>query len=164
MDALALLRDQAATADDLLTQVAEKVTPQQSSWRPEGSTVNRIGVSYLHIYHSEDGLVQRSQGKPALFESGGWQARFGIDPAAIWTTTASPDFDALRAYATEVREATRSYLKQLDPAVLEEEIESPRGKRSRAAGLSLLLVVHKASHMGEIAGLLGVQGVKGFPF
>jgi hypothetical protein len=30
--------------------------------------------------------------------------------------------------------------------------------------LSLMLVIHKANHTGEIAALLGSQGVRGFPF
>ncbi len=164
MDALTLLRDQAAMAHDLMTQVFAPVTTDQAVWRAPGSTANLVGATFLHAYFSEDGLVQRSQGRPTLFDSGGWQQRTGLDPAALWTSSDRPDPDALRAYAAEVAAATRAYLEGVSPDALVEEVNSPVGKRSRAVLFSLLLLTHKGSHMGEIAALLGCQGVKGFPF
>ena len=40
MDALALLKQQVATANDLMTQVFAGVNQNQAGWRLEGSTAN----------------------------------------------------------------------------------------------------------------------------
>ena len=68
------------------------------------------------------------------------------------------------AYAEAVSTGTKAYLASLDPAALDRQIETPRGPRPLAARLSVYLVVHKAQHTGDIAALLGCQGVKGLPF
>lgn len=75
MEAVDLLRDQAAMADNLMTQVFAKVTPELAAWRLEGSTANPIASTFLHVYLSKDRLVQTAQGKPTIFESGGWEER-----------------------------------------------------------------------------------------
>jgi uncharacterized damage-inducible protein DinB len=165
MDALALLRDQAMTTDSLLTQVVANLTAEQALWHPEGSTANPIAATFMHITFGEDRTVQhRCQGQPTVFEAGGWRARIGFDPNAPWAPASSVDPDALRAYAAEVRSVTKQFLDEVQPADLERELEGPRGRRPMIAVLSLMLVIHKASHTGEIAALLGSQGVRGFPF
>jgi uncharacterized damage-inducible protein DinB len=164
LDALIMLRDQAAVADDLMAQVIRELTAAQAAWRPEGSTANPIAATLMHVYSTEDRQIQGMQVKQALFESRGWQDRLGTDPNAGWASAVHPDPDALRAYAAAVRAASHAYLNGIDSATLDQEIDSPRGKRPLAASLALLLVTHKLGHMGEISALLGCQGVKGFPF
>jgi uncharacterized damage-inducible protein DinB len=165
MDALALLREQATTADSLLTQVVANLTAEQALWHLEGSTANPIASTLMHIAFGEDRTVQRRcLGQPTIFEAGGWRARIGFDPDAPWAPASSVDPDAMRAYASEVRAATDSFLAAVQPADLERELEGPRGRRPMLAILSLMLVIHKANHTGEIAALLGSQGVRGFPF
>lgn len=165
MDALALLRDQAATADGLLMQVVANLTTEQAVWQLEGSTANPIASILMHISFGEDRTVQqRCQGQQTIFQAGGWRARIGFDPDTPWAHPGQVDPGALRAYAAEVRAATRRFLEGVQPADLERELEGPRGRRPMLAVLSLLLVIHKASHTGEIAALLGSQGMRGFPF
>ena len=165
MDALALIQEQAATVDRLLTQVVADLTAEQAVWHAEGSTANPIAATYVHIYFGEDRLVQqRGQSRPTIYETGGWRQRLGFDPEAPWSALVNVDPDAMRAYAADVRAATTRFLEGLPPAELEREIEGPRGRRPLAVNMSLLLIIHKASHMGEIAALLGSQGVRGFPF
>lgn len=164
LDALVFLRDQAATADDLLTQVIANLTAEQAVWKAPGSTANPAGVTLVHLYHTEDSTVGRFSGQPTVWQSGGWAERIGVDPAAIWTSAPRFDPDLLRGYATEVRAATRGYLDAADPSVLDQTFETPRGQRTVASSLSLLLIIHKMTHAGEIAASLGNQGVKGFPF
>src|SRR5579872_5540708 len=111
MDALTLLRDQAGMADDFMTRVVRDLTPAQAVWQLDGAAANRIESTYLHVYYSEDRTIQeRTQGKPLLFDAGGWQARIGVDPSAVWTTTARADLLALRAYAAAVHAATQDCL------------------------------------------------------
>lgn len=164
MDALALLRSQAATADGIMTQVAANITAERAAWTLPGSTTNPIAAIFLHVYTVEDRSVHRALGQPPVLESGGWRERLGYDPAAPWSPELRPDPDTCRAYAAEVRAATVRYLDELDPAELEREVDSPFGRRPQADLLTLFLVIHKTTHMGEIAALLGCQGVKGFPF
>jgi len=165
MDALALLKAQAAQVDNLLTQVVANLTAEQAVWHVEGTTTNPIAATFMHLYFSEDRTVQqRGQGLPTIFEAGGWQERIGFNPDAIWAQQERAYPDAMRAYAAEVHAATQRYLGSLQPADLEQEVEGMRGRSPRATVLTVSLVIHKASHMGEIAALLGSQGVKGFPF
>lgn len=165
MDALALLREQAATADSLLTQVVANLTAEQAVWQLEGSTANPIASTVMHILFGEDRTVQqRCRGQATIFQASGWRARIGFDPDAPWAQPGQVDPDAIRDYAAEVRAATKRFLENAQPADLERELEGPRGRRPMLAVLSLMLVIHKASHTGEIAALLGSQGVRGFPF
>ncbi|HUX88664.1 MAG TPA: DinB family protein [Chloroflexota bacterium] len=164
LSALTLLREQVARADSLTTEVFANVTTEQLVWLPSGGMTNPIGSTFLHLYHAEDRLIHRLLGdKPTLFAANGWQARLGYDPAQPWTPLSNPDPSALRAYAVEVGAATKSYLEGLEPEELEREVATARGQRPLHAALSLNLVIHKFTHLGEIAGLLGCQGIKGFP-
>lgn len=167
MDAVALLRDQAAVTDSLMTQVFAKVTtPEQALWRLPGATTNPIAATYLHAYMTEDRSVQRQLGRPALCESDEWRQLLGYGPSEIWTMQTSPNLDVCRDYAAAVRASTVRFLDGLNPndERLEQQVQTPRGTRPLGDLLSLALVMHKFGHMGEIAALLGCQGEKGFPF
>jgi hypothetical protein len=162
VDALTLLKDQAANADAGLMRVFEPVTPDQAVWKLPGSAANTIGVTFLHAYLSEDEAVQRLRAAPSLFESGGWRERLGYDPAG-WTTGDRPDLAQFKTYAQAVTAASQGYLSGLRMEDLDREIETPRGKRPLVQRLSVYLVYHKFQHMGDIAALMGCQGVRGLP-
>lgn len=163
MDALNLLRDQATNADAGLMSVFKPVTAEQAVWKLPGSAANPIGVTFLHAYFSEDEAVHRLMEKPSVFESGGWRERLGYD-AAGWSIEGRPDPAAMLAYAEAVAPDTKEYLSSLKPEDLEREIDTPRGRRPLVLRLGVYLVYHKFQHMGDIAALLGCQGVKGLPF
>jgi len=164
MDALSLLRRLAETANNLTTQVFANVTVEQAIWTPGGSTTNPIVTIFLHIYHVEDRAAHRaSAGQPTIFEIGEWGERLRYDPASPWLPIPHPDLPACRAYASEVHTFTREFLEGLDPDSLQREIQTARGPRPLVDSLTLALVTHKLTHLGEIAALLGCQGVKGFP-
>lgn len=165
MDAVGVLSNAAATADGLFTRVLAPVTAEQANWRPEGGTNNPIAAIAVHAYFSEDRMVQaRLLGRPTVAESGGWAQRLGMTPSAIWTPLSNPEPDLVRGYAAAVRAATVEFLESLDPARLDEEVDTPVGRGSAASALNLILVVHKSAHLGEIAALIGAQGGKGLPF
>ncbi len=164
MDASTLLSFQAATAHDLLTQVFAPVTAAQGAWRLGGSTANAITPTFLHVYTSEDRLVSGVMGRQTLWESGGWGARLGVDPADPWAMLPLADLAPCRAYAGAVRAATEAFLPTLDAAALGREIPTPRGQRPLGEALAFALVLNKVIHLGEIAALLGCQGERGFPF
>ncbi len=164
MDALTLLRRQALATDDLLAQVFASVTTAQGAWRLPGGTANAIAPTFVHAYHPEDRFVSEQGGRKTLFDLADWGARLGFDPAAPWAESASLDPMLCRDYARAVRAATVEYLTALEPATLGHEIATPRGPLVLGERLSLVLVIHKMTHLGEIAALLGCQGVRGFPF
>lgn len=163
MDAVTLLREQAIMTGDLLGRVLAPLTDEQALWKPEGGKTNPIGATVMHLVFGEDRLVQGQQEKPPIFESGGWAARLPFNPREPWAVPQSVSADALRAYAAEVAAATRTYLQGLRDEDLSREVTGPRGARTLVNMLSLLLVVHKSTHTGEIAALLGCQGLTGFP-
>lgn len=163
MDAVTLLREQAIMTGDLLGRVLAPLTDEQALWTPEGGKTNPIGATVMHMVFGEDRLVQGQQGKPPIFESGGWAARLPFNPLEPWAVPQSVSADALRAYTAEVAAATRTYLQGLRDEDLSREVTGPRGARPLVNMLSLLLVVHKSTHTGEIAALLGCQGLTGFP-
>jgi uncharacterized damage-inducible protein DinB len=164
MDALDLLRRQAGMAEEVNTMVLGALSPEQAVWKPDGSAANAIAATLLHMYWGEDRWVNQVQGRPTLFERDGWQQRLGVDAASVWTAPALPGIADLRAYAGAVHAETRAYMHNLQPAALEQEIDTPLGRQPLAMALTIGLVSHKQMHIGEIAGLLGVQGVKGLPF
>ncbi|HZT05720.1 MAG TPA: DinB family protein [Chloroflexota bacterium] len=164
MDALAFLREQSAQADRNLRQVFTPVMPDQAQWRLAGSTANTIGATFMHAYFSEDQMVQDMRGASSIFENGGWRDRLGYDHSNVWTFEGRHDPRLLLEYAEAVAAATEAFLAELDPAALDDVIDTPRGPQPRARRLSVYLVHHKAQHAGEIAALLGCQGVKGLPF
>jgi hypothetical protein len=164
LDAITLLRDQAAKVDDLMRQVFESVDADSAIWQLEGSTANPIAVSFLHAYAIEDWAVHvRFQAKPTIFENGGWRERLSFDPNEPWTPGTRPDPEECRRYAAEVRAATVRYLDRITSEDLDRPVETARGKQPAAQALSVFLIIHKATHMGEISALLGCQGIKGFP-
>ena len=165
MNALELLREQAATAEQGMRAVLGLVAAEQAHWRGEGSTANTVASALYHVYLSEDRAAGPLLGATTTrLEAGGWPAKIGVSPDEVWSAEGRPDFAALRGYAEEVAAETQRLLGQLDPAALEREMDTPRGKRTVGSRLGLLLVIHKASHMGEIGAVLGAQGAKGFPF
>lgn len=163
MDAVTLLRDQTQMAADLFSRVLAPLTDEQALWTPEGGKTNPIAATVVHVAFGEDRVVQGQQGKSPIFESSGWAARFPFNPRDPWAEPPRVSAEALRAYIAEVAVATRSYLEGLRDEDLSREVATPRGTRPLVNTLSLLLVVHKFTHIGEIAGLLGCQGVTGFP-
>jgi uncharacterized damage-inducible protein DinB len=164
MDDPGLLRELAARSDRTLRQVFGQVTPEQATWRLPGSLANTIGATFLHIYYSEDELVQGLQGHENLFETNGWGDRLGYDQRTMWSFTGAHDLQLLQEYADAVAAATSRYLASLSPAALAEVIATSRGPQPRALRLASYIVTHKSSHTGEIAALLGCQGAKGLPF
>jgi len=164
VDALDLLRAQVANADRMIRQVFDPVTPEQAAWRLASSKANTIGATFMHAYFSEDQMVHTALGAPTIFEREGWREQLGYDHGTVWEFSGRHQPELLRAYADLVSRATNEYLAKLMPQQLEEEIDTPRGRQPRANRLLVYLVNHKFQHAGEMAALLGCQGVQGLPF
>ncbi len=144
----------------------KNMTPELFNWAPPG-TANTISATFVHFIHTEDHFIQGIiQGIPTVWENGGWCAKTDIPkPPGIgedWSgykrrqTTLQPLLD----YKTEVWAATDSFLANLTEEELARMVKFAGGERT-VAEMLILCVSQAHGHMGEIAALKGIQGVKG---
>jgi len=136
-----------------------------------GATVTSIGSIYAHMVFAEDAIVNGMlQGKPMLYQADGWEARAGVPfpgvPPSIgeWAKTVKVDYPKFEAYADTVFANTDAYLAGLPDSDLERKVQTPIGEQTVGWAISTLLATHAPQHIGEIAALKGVQGLKGLPF
>lgn len=136
-----------------------------------GATVTSIASIYAHTIFSEDAITQGMlQGKPPIYKSDGWEAKAGVpmpdNPAMDpeWAATVKMDLATFREYAKAVHAATSAYLDSVTDAELQEKVQTPIGEQNREWVVVNLLGTHMPQHLGEIAALKGVQGLKGLPF
>lgn len=163
MDALSLLKQQAASARRELNGVMADVDQQMAHWQPPG-VANPIDDLLLHVIMGQDRQLSRITGKPALLEE--WAARLGLPADWRHTPEASRTIpagvDALKQYSEAVFGMVDAYLDGLKDADLDEMREGFRGPTVVALLLSNILVTHVYEHAGEIASIKGLQGAKGY--
>ncbi len=138
--------------------------------RTPGSTVGSAASCYAHAVSAEDLIVHGMfQGKPSVFESGGWGAKLGIAPAGNmqspeWAAGLRLDVPKFQEYAKAVYAATDAFLAGLTDADLQRTVQGPMGPQPLEAAIAGLLATHYLHHVGEVSALIGVQGHKGLPF
>jgi hypothetical protein len=171
LEAIDVLRADLTDAHWLLEATVDGLSAEQAHWAPPGAA-NTIAATYAHAIGSEDHFVQAElRGRPLLGQSE-WAGKTGISLPIpqrgsdwfSWSRRVRVDLPAARRYAEAVYAATDAYLstigsQQLDhaPAV------SLPGNQTLSWLLRNLLVLHAASHTGEIAVLKGLQGLAGYP-
>jgi hypothetical protein len=133
--------------------------------------VGSISSIYAHMVFAEDNIVNGMfQGKAPLFVEGGWEAKTGVKSPegpmqnADWAAGVKMDLATFGEYAKAVFAQTDSYLANLSDADLERKVQGPIGETTVGWFLVNILATHYPQHMGEIAALKGVQGLKGLPF
>jgi len=136
-----------------------------------GASVTSISSIYAHIVFAEDGIVNGMLlGKPLLYQQDGWEARTGLPfpgmPPSIgdWAKTVKMDFAKFEPYARAVFANTESYLGSVTDSDLMKKTQTPIGEQTFEWVVVTLLGTHAPQHIGEIAALKGVQGLKGLPF
>lgn len=168
MDAVEFIVRQIHALQRQIDATMEGMTAELFHWQPPGVT-NAIHAIFLHLNSAEDRFIQSAAlGQLSLWERDGWKEKIGIHAAGrgnSWAELhdATSMLPAALAYQTAVRAATEAYLAALTPEELTRKIQFLGAERSIADMLTIL-VVHGASHAGEIAALKGVQGVKGLGF
>ena len=137
-----------------------------------GATVTSIASIYAHTVFAEDAIVNGMlQGKAPMFQSDGWEAKTGVSASgpqpsinAEWAKSVKMDFPKFQEYAKAVFANTDAYLAGLPDADLERKIQTPIGEQTVGWAVVSLLGTHFPQHAGEIAAVMGVQGLKGLPF
>ena len=134
-----------------------------------GSLTNPIGVLYAHGVFEEDIILGWLTDSPTVFETGEWRERIGVDLpdnftiSDDWISGFAIKKKSFQEYADAVFAATDSYVSTAEAADLAKE--HTWGPRDFPALETLTIVGthHVASHQGEIAALMGLEGLKGQP-
>ena len=149
--------------------VMKDMTDEQFNWKPSG-TANPISAIFIHLVGAEDDFIQAVlQHRPPCWEEQAWGVKIGIPtppmPGHGWhdAVTAPLKVIQLRAYEQEVHAATDAYLAKLTDEELNRKVTLFSEVYS-VSGVLKLLVVHNACHVGEIAAIKGMQGVKVLPY
>ena len=87
MNAIEYIKREAASVRRSTDRVMNDVTDELFNWAPPG-TANTISATFVHFVNAEDSFIQKVlQGKPTVWETGGWAEKTGISktPAKVKT-------------------------------------------------------------------------------
>lgn len=148
------------------------LTDAQLHFRPMGAG-NSIAFTFWHYVRTEDIMIQVFlQNKKPIWNTEGWDQKFGMDPRSQGTGMTAEQAAAVRIndlgeflnYAEKVFQAGETFLESLPEESLDEVKEYPViGKRSVRQVIGGLVMQHGAGHLGEIWYVKGLQGMKGSP-
>lgn len=168
LDGRELLRAQYAFAQDTLEGTAAKCPPELLAKTVPGSLANPFGATWAHAVITQDLLlVGWLQGREPVYRAGGWRGKTGFelpDSPVItheWAEALRVDAEGLRGYAADVRAAVDGYLAEAPAEALLEEVSFGPKPRTKAWVFGTLGVWHVSSHQGELAALLGMEGLQG---
>jgi uncharacterized damage-inducible protein DinB len=168
MDSITYLKKQIKSVQNLQDSVLLGLSNETVNQIPPGK-VSPIGVIWLHMVNGEDIFTSILLGQKPLWNSGGWDQRFGVEkPPNIgedWSTfqEAELTIDLLQDYQVAVRENISACLAQTTSKTLDETVRFFSDSDPKAE-VWKLLVTHSLSHTGEISALKGIFGEKGLPF
>ena len=146
------------------------LTPDQMSWR---ATDSGLPVSFIlwHYVRTEDNIIQFVlQRKPTVWMTEGYDAKFGLHPTAQGTGMSLADAQGLRIepkedfqkYMSQVWKATDDFLGALSDSDLAEAITvKPLGEMPKQNAIGMMCLTHGFTHLGEIAHVRGLLGLKG---
>ena len=169
MNVIEYIQREMASVRRSVDRTMKDVTDELFNWAPPGSA-NTISATFTHLMSVEDNFIQKIlQGKPSVWESGSWTEKTGVQkPPSIgedWSGFKHRQIaiQPLLDYEAAVWAATDAYLTKLTEEELDRKVKFAGGERT-VADMLLLSSSQSHSHMGEIAVLKGIQGVKGMPF
>ena len=173
MDAIELLRVQMKATAEYLENTMKDVTPELAQQVPPGKA-HTIGGYYAHYLIMTDMMVNAMLKEGSPLYAGEWAGKTGVSAPlpefdadwaknhATWARDSKFDLPAMHEYAKAVFASTDDYLATLTPADLDKEVNYWGGPNSLGWAISMFLIQHVASGVGEIAAIKGVLGEKGF--
>lgn len=160
------LRQLHASFDDSVRDL----TDEQLHWRANEHGLSAAFILW-HYVRTEDNIIQYVlQGKPTVWIEGGWDTKLGLHRTAQGTGMALEDAQALRIadkagfldYMQAVWKATDAYLAAMtDEALQEKTTVKPLGEMPIQNAIGNMCLTHGFTHMGEIAHIRGLLGLKG---
>lgn len=175
MNTVELIQYSLGFAFDLLEQLVTDLTQEQADWLPPGNA-NPISALYWHIISYVDTIVHDwGMGQAPLRQSAGWQEKVVIASPPVDPEDPMGDLRAIRVglrvdlpvlhdYARATAQALLDWVASLTPEDLERTLETPIGKVNLGQMLEAFIIWHINVHCGEISGLKGCQGLKGYPW
>lgn len=154
------------TYDDAIREL----TPEQMHWR---ANEKGLPISFVlwHYVRTEDNIIQFVlQRKPTVWMEGGWDKKFGLHATAQGTGMSLADAQTLRlepkadfeTYMHAVWTATDAYLASADDEFLQQKTTvKPLGEMPIQSAIGNMCLTHGFTHLGEIAHLRGLQGLRG---
>lgn len=168
MNVIEYIQRETAGVRRSVDRTMKDMTSELFNYAPPG-TANTISATFIHFLHDEDHFIQDLiQGKPTVWETGGWSEKTGIQkPPGIgedWSDfkRRRVDIQPFLDYKAAVWSATDAYLAELTEEDLDRKVNFAGGERT-VADILLLSAAQSLSHIGEIAALKGIQGAKGLP-
>jgi hypothetical protein len=172
MGAVELFDQSLKTLHGNLLEAVKDLSGDQLHFRPLGKG-NHIAFIFWHVVRTEDSVMNfllRKQ--PPLWNSEGWDKKFGMDPRAQGTGMSAEQAAALRIagmsdflrYTENVFKSSEAYLGSLKETELDRVEEFQYlGKRSFGQVIGGIILNHASGHLGEIWYVKGLQGLKGSP-
>ena len=177
MSTSALLRGQLAGAHQQLDAIVADVGAARAHWAPPGKA-HPIGALYAHVLLYEDLILHfLVRGQPPLF-LGAWEGRAGVDSLpplpnpqtggvdwSEWARRARFDLAGLRAYAQAVYAASDATLATLGDDDLARPVDLGwlgLGQPPLRWVVEVFMIAHAYAHTGEISGVKGLQGLRGY--
>lgn len=172
MSAQSAVQQQLAFWHGALDGMLADCSPEVLNKTLPDATVSSIASIYAHLVFAEDVIVHALlQGKPVVYETDGWAAKTGVafpgippSISAEWARSLHMNLPAFQGYAKTVQASVDGYLAGLPDSDLSRKISGPFGEQTVEWVVVTLLGTHAPQHIGEIAALKGVQGLKGLPF
>ena len=167
MEIARVVEDAFKELDEELEHMTVDLSREELLWRPNQDS-NSILFLMWHLGRAEDVWISDYCLKKAhVFESGGWAARWGIDPGDSGfaygreqlAAFPNPPLDELNAYRTEMRAQSIFYLKSLSANDFDvvPPSDHPRRKGFTVGQVWSHLVCEVAQHVGQISYLRGLQ-------
>ncbi len=162
----ASLRQQHSMYNDAIGDL----TSEQLHWRANDKGLPGSFVLW-HYVRTEDNIMQFVlQGKPTVWLENGWDQKFGLHRTGQGTGMSLEDAQNLRIsstedfikYMKEVWAATDAYLASADDEFLQQKVTvKPLGEMPILNAIGNMCLTHGFTHLGEIAHLRGLQGLRG---
>ena len=170
MSTLDFLRASLRQMHGMYRDAVADLSLEQLHWRANDNGCSMAFVLW-HYYRTEDNIIQFVlQQKPTVWLDGGWDQKFGLDRKAQRTGLSLEEAQAVRinskddflAYMEAVAAATQGYLSGLDEAALGRKTTvRPLGEMPVLNAIGNMCLTHGFTHLGEIAHLRGLQGLRG---
>jgi len=172
MNTIEYFRGAMKEAHKTLGAAVKDLTDAQLHFRPLRAG-NSIAFIFWHYVRTEDIMIHFFlQNKKPIWNTEGWDQKFGMDPRSQGTGMTAEQAAAIRIsdmgaflkYSEKVFQTSEAFLETLAEGSLDEVKEYPViGKRSVRQVIGGMVLQHGAGHLGEIWYVKGLQGLKGSP-
>jgi len=151
---------------EALNQAVDSLSPDELMWQPKPGA-NHIAFILWHILRVEDWFCQYMfQRVPQVWESEKWHEKLNLpdDPRIIgfgYTAEQVDNFPRVQlsdllAYGEAVRARTLEFLRNVDPARLDEIVKSRIFGEVSIGHLIVILICDRLQHVGQMAYLRGL--------